>query len=114
MRRKKWTIKTRGEKVSKRQPSKQFTGKYQDHLSVAVMPQDGHLDPSRTMEVSRPKQAHTQHFTLKCSVISVSFTNFFGKIRLPVVLLGDPGGVKLGELAGITESGGKTSLASHW
>ena len=105
-------LKPMGEKVSKRQPSKQFTGKYQDHLSVAVMPQDGHLDPSRTMEVSRPKQAHTQHFTLKCSVISVSFTNFFGKIRLPVVLpVGDPGGVKLGELAGITESGGK---ASHW
>ena len=79
-------------------------------LSVAVMPQDGHLDPSRTMEVSRPKQAHTQHFTLERSSVSASFTNFLGKIRLPIVLLGDPGGVKL------TESGGKAplSVASHW
>ena len=76
------------------------------------MPQDGQLDPSRTREVSRPKQAHTQHFTLGSSSVSVSFTNFFGKMRLPIVLFGDPGGVKLGELA----AGGKTplSVASHW
>ena len=80
------------------------------------MPQDGHLDPSRTMEVSRPRQAQTQHFTLGCPSIFVSFTNFLGKIRLPVVLLGDPGGVKFGKLAGITDSGGKASLSvtSHW
>ena len=89
-------------------------GQYLDHLSVAVMPQDGHLDPSRTMEVSRPKQAHTQHFTLGSPFSFGSFTNFSGKIRLPVVLLGNPGGVKLGKLAGITESGGRAPLSSHW
>ena len=76
-------------------------------LSVAVMPQDGHFDPHGTIEVSRPKQAHTWHFTVLWNVsFSISFTNFLGKILLPIVLLGDPRGVELRELAAIT--------ASHW
>ena len=66
------------------------------------MPQDGHLDPCRTIEVSRPKQAHTWHLT-------VLFTNFLGKMLSPIFLRGipqsggDPGGVELWELADITE-----------
>ena len=72
---------------------------------VAVMPQDGHLNPQRTIEVSRPKQAHTWHFTVRWNV-SFSSTNFLGQILLTKVLLGDPGGVELRELAAIT--------ASHW
>ena len=78
------------------------------------MPQDGHLDPHITIEVSRPKQAHTWHFT-------VLFIDFLGKIRVPIFLRGDPGGVELWELAAITEpclflpeSRGKLSVASHW
>ena len=96
-----------GEKVSKRQPGKQYTGT----ISISII---SGCDASRW--ALRPKQAHTQHFTLGCSSIFVSFTDFLGKIRLPVVLLGDPGGVKLGKLAGITDSGGKAPLsaASHW
>ena len=58
-------------------------------LSVAVMPQDGHFDPHRTIEVSRPKQAHTWHFTVLGNLsCSISFTNFLGKILLPIVRLG--------------------------
>ena len=30
-------------------------------LAIAVTPQDGHMDPHKTREISRPKAAHTQH-----------------------------------------------------
>ena len=33
-------------------------------LLITVTPQDGHVDPHSTMEVLRPKHAHTGHFTL--------------------------------------------------
>ena len=40
-----------------------------------------------------------------------SLTNFFGNIRRPKVLRGDPGGVELGELAAVTAPGLEMSLA---
>ena len=84
----------------------------QSSVTDTVTPQDGHLDPHSTIEVSRPKHSHTQHFTFGLLSFTVSSTNFLGKILLPTVLLGDPGGVKLGELAAITES--CLLVASHW
>ena len=80
--------------VGKRYPSSSLATsslrQYLVQLSVAVMPQDGQLDPSSTIEVSRPKQAHTQHFTFGRTSVSASLTNFLGKIRLLLVGGGTP------------------------